>query len=664
MKYKIRLTFLTFVLVLATLLSSARLYQLQVVEQIIAQTDELRIIAHIEPISAVRGKILDRHGRPLVINTLRHYLEFDISALARHHEQANISIAALLQLTKVAPTVTFAEPMSDTHRNRLTRYLDWRGWRQDLSEQELFERLRAAYRISDSLPDDEVRAVTAVRYELSLRFALGGLPPYRLVDDIDVNLLTAIVEADLFGVRIGRESVRHYATEAAAHILGRIGPIYREEFEQMSGLGYAMDAIIGKDGMERVLEEYLRGHDGQRQVERNGLGRVVGVTDIQAAAPGDNAFLTLDLELQKTAEYSLARRIAEMRATGEQDFDALGREAYAGAVVAMDVQSGAILAMASYPTFDLAVYNAQFYELTNDPAAPLFNRAIAGLYAPGSTFKMSSGLALLKSGVVSPETYIYDRGRFTAFEAQGFAPVCHIYRSHRRTHGAVNIVSALQVSCNYYFYDAAHRAGIAPLEEMATLMGFGQPTGIELPGERAGILAGRAHRQSRNQQWHPGDTLQMAIGQSDTLATPLQMANFTAMLANGGKRLQPHIISHVYNYDFSQEQLRNTPKEVAELDVSVDNLEAILQGMRKTCQPGGTAYHIFGDYPVAVAGKTGSAQVNDQTNGIFVAFAPFDAPKIAIAVVVERGDSGGNVAPIARDVMDCFFDRVSRGVLQ
>jgi penicillin-binding protein 2 len=317
--------------------------------------------------------------------------------------------------------------------------------------------------------------------------------------------------------------------------------------------------------------------------------------------------------------------------------------------------------MASYPTFSLISFNADYAALIQDTNAPLFNRAVAGTYAPGSAMKMSTALAILEAGIATPNTRIVDNGIYMAYASVGYTPMCGLYRSHRQTHGALNAADAIKVSCNYYFYETADRSGIEPLVDMARRFGLGQPTGIELPGERFGILAGPEDRARTGRAWNPGDTLQAAIGQSENLFTPLQLANFTATLANGGTRHSVSLLQSVKSSDFNQQILDVTPVVLDTIDASQANWRAVMQGMRAVCQPGGSANHIFGNYPIPVAGKTGSAQVGGKTNGIFVAFAPYDDPQIAVAVIVERGDSGGTVAPIARDVFDAYFALAGEG---
>jgi penicillin-binding protein 2 len=323
-----------------------------------------------------------------------------------------------------------------------------------------------------------------------------------------------------------------------------------------------------------------------------------------------------------------------------------------GAVVMLGVGTGEVLAMASYPTFTLPGFD--YAALSADPGQPLFNRAAMGAYAPGSTFKMSVMAAALETGVVTPATRITCSGIFRKYEAGGYTPQCHIWRSSGRTltHGGVNIARALAVSCNYFFYDVSDRTGIEAMNEYAALLGLGQLTGIEI-GERRGTLAGP---ETSRRGWAPGDTIQSAIGQQDNVFTPLQLANYVATLASGGVRYPVHLLGSTRSFDFREAE-PNRPGPAAIVPMSDGTRDAILRGMRDVCLPGGTGFGVFGNYPVPVAGKTGSAQVaaRDMDDGVWVAYAPYGAPEVAVAVVVERGAQGGRVAPISRDLFDAYF---------
>ncbi len=663
-RYILRLILLglCFSATLLTLLGN--LYRLQLLTAK-ADTVDTRRYTKTERLDAARGALLDRNGRPLVTNRVTSYVKLDTTALMSNHKTANASLLALLSLCRqyntphtdtlpitAEPPYRYLEPLSDTARSRLERFLKKREWPADINAETLIEKLKKTYRVEAEVPEREARALIGVRYEVELRHHFGNISAYRFASDIDAALVAAIQERKLDGVSAAQETARHYETHLAAHILGRTGPISTEEYEQLKAEQYSLDAIVGKEGMEKQLESRLRGIAGSRTVETNGDGDTTGVTVDKPAQPGDNCLLTLDIELQRVAEQALSDRIAEL-AGGR----GVGGEADAGAVVVIDVNSGEVLAMATYPTYAPSTLTNDYAKLLADPLKPLFNRAIAGTYAPGSTMKMSSAMAALQAGVVSPTATITDLGVFTAYQNVGYAPMCGLYKSARQTHGALNVAAALQVSCNYFFYETADRMGIVPLEGMANRLGLGQRSGLDLPGEQAGVLAGSQNRAAQGKTWNPGDTLQMAIGQSDNLFTPLQLANYTATIANGGTRYQPHLFKLAKSYDYKTVTQTVQPTVLAQLEFDPANLAAVQQGMRLVCQTGGTASSVFGDYPIAVAAKTGSAQVNGKTNGIFVSYAPYEQPEIAIAVVVEKGDSGGNIAPIARTIYDCYFAR-------
>jgi penicillin-binding protein 2 len=351
-------------------------------------------------------------------------------------------------------------------------------------------------------------------------------------------------------------------------------------------------------------------------------------------------------------EYALEAGILSLRERGLKEGLDEADLAGGGAVAAIDVRTGDVLAMASYPTFKLTDFQADFAGLIQDPMHPMVNRALAGAYEPGSTFKMTVAIAALETGSITPDSKIYDRGRYMRF-APSYTPSCS------GGHGSVNVARALQVSCNYFFYEAGWLTGIDAIERYARQLGFGAPTGIELPGERAGILAGPEYCAQQNIHWNGGDVLQASIGQSYNQFTPLQLANYAATLASGGVRYKPHLLMTVKSYAYD-ETLFDTPIQKLEtMELRKDTWEAIHTGMRLVTKAGGTAAGSFADYKIPVGAKTGSAQKTANgkpANGVFVAYAPFDDPEIAVAVVVERGGGGARVAPIARSIFEAYFN--------
>ena len=436
----------------------------------------------------------------------------------------------------------------------------------------------------------------------------------------------------------------------AAHILGRVGIINAEEYAKLKDEGYGMNDHLGKQGAEKAFESYLRGTDGANSVERKikeGESEIVYARD---PVPGNSVMLTIDRDLQAVAEASLASTIQNIAATSEYG---RGQDCNAGAVVVLDLNSAEVLAMASYPTYDPGEFNRNYNQMLSDPAKPMLNRALNGVYEPGSTFKLCTALAALEEGVVSPDEIILTTGVYNYLN-HNF--MCHIYRSNGGNHGAINISQAIQHSCNYFFYEMGKRLGIESIENYARNFGLGSYTGIELAGEEEdGQVAGPELREKSGREWYPGDVLQAAIGQSDNLFTPVQIANYMATVANGGNNYEVHLLKAVKSNSEDVILEEKSPKLRNQVTIKPENLEAVLAGMQLATSEG-TASAAFADFPFKTGGKTGSAQVSSgSANAIYVGYAPYDNPQIAVAVVLEHGYSGGNASYVAREIFREYF---------
>ena len=311
--------------------------------------------------------------------------------------------------------------------------------------------------------------------------------------------------------------------------------------------------------------------------------------------------------------------------------------------------------MASYPTYDLTRYSADFSDLISNPANPLLNRVIGGTYSPGSTFKPATALAGLENKVITTDEIIYDKGIYTFYD--DYQPKCWIYDSYGTTHGPCDVAKALQTSCNYFFFEVGRRLGIDKLDEVCTRLGLGEKTGIEIPGESAGVLASRKYKENTfGESWYGGDDLQAAIGQSYHLFTPLQIANYIATIANGGTRYQVHLLDKILDYNDRSVINQFEPRVVSTVSMTEQEQNAILRGLRSVTEEGGTASRVFENYPISVGGKTGTASVSKGTaTGVFVSFAPYKNPEIVICVLVEHAGSGNGVAPVAKEIMDAYF---------
>ena len=521
------------------------------------------------------------------------------------------------------------------------------------SAESLLSQMRKSYEVDESVSDEDARALVGVLYELSLRSRdVNRSGSYIFAQDVDMDFIAAVKEHGLTGVEIEPVSTRTYNTTYAAHLLGSVGPIYKAEWygtEDTPGYntkeGYNMNDTVGKSGVELTFESYLKGTAGEKTIERNTEGKVVNEIWTTEPEPGNNVVLTLDLRLQEVLENSLAQRVPGLT-------DKV--EGAAGVVVNMQ---GEVLAMASYPTYDLSNPSASQSELYS----PQFNRATNGLYSPGSTFKMITGVAALQEGLTTPSERILDTGTFQYPSGEHYPygdyhPSCWYWLQYRGRHGYEDMAHAIMDSCNIYFFTMGDRLGITKLGEYASMFGLGQPTGIELP-EKTGYVAGKETSENLGQTWYDGLLLSAAIGQGNTLCTPLQLANYIATLVNGGTRYSAHLLKAVKSSDYTQVLEETQPEALDTIDISQENLEAVKQGMYLLATEGSVAKY-FDDLPVTVGAKTGTAQVGSATteaNAVFVCFAPYEDPEIAVALVAEHGGSGTELAAIAADIITAYF---------
>lgn len=514
-----------------------------------------------------------------------------------------------------------------------------------MDEASTLSALCTRYEIDTSAYDEKlVRRIVGVRYEMERR-SFNASTPYTFASDVQLDIVTSIKEQQdrYSGVSIVTEPVRHYErSDLAVHLLGNTGIIYEEEYETLKNSGYSMTDIIGKSGLEKTFESYLRGQDGYDNVEQSINGRLKTVVESKNPTPGNNVITTLDSRLQERAEEALEETITSLKNGSAPDCSA-------GAVVVVDVNSGDLLASASYPDYDLDTYQQNYSQLLSEPENPLFNRVFLGTYEPGSTFKMLTSIAALESGNVEPNETIYDQGKYKYYK--DYQPVCSIYPG---SHGLVDVAHALEVSCNYFFYEVGRKTGIETICEYARKFGFGKSTGIEL-GDATGVLAGPESAKAYGWTWNPGDTLQAAIGQSYNLFTPLQLVNYTAAIANGGTLYQLRLVKEIRSYTNDTTIETFEPTVLENIEIAPENLKAVQHGMELVAQTG-TASATFADFPISVAAKTGTAENGSgSNNGIFVAYAPAENPQIAIAVVVEHGLHGSSIAPIARAVFEEYF---------
>lgn len=679
------------------------LFNTQVVHHEEYLAKSIQTITRMENVEASRGIITDRSGRTLVTNQSTYSLTFDASLL-KPGENQNDAILRLVTLCRdqgvawednlplsLDGVAHFTvDTLTDTQKSRFFSYLrDLKPTRELLAayvrqhpellkapkegetaldpatakDTELLKQTNSAaltnslllnagvtpaklfdwmwedMKLSDDYSDSDARLILGVRYELKLRKLGANNNAYVLAQNVDVAFCSLISDGQFQGAKIIRSSARQYATTYAAHILGTVGriPDYTDEWEDR---GYLMDDTIGLSGAEAAFEDYLRGTDGKRMISVNSDGKITGEYYSVEPRSGYTVELTVDLKLQQAVEDTLAAKVAQLNQK-----DHLDSRGAAAAVV--KVGTGEILALASCPSYDLSTWRKDFAELRDDPAKPLTNRAASSAYAPGSTLKPATAVAALESGATTPSETLFDTGywKYPSTTWNG-GTWCWKHSGH----GKVNATTAITNSCNYYFAEMGYRMGLDTLNEYYSALGLGEPTGIEI-GEKTG-------RQATNE----GGSNQApwaAYGQADQLYTPLQLANYIATLVSGGQHCPAHLLKSVKSYDNSEIIATGDTTPLNILNISDSTLQAVKKGMYGYTQPGGMVYSYFKDCIVSAGAKTGTAQLGGglKNNGVFVAFAPYDDPEIAVALVLEKADAGAVLATTAVDIINAYFDR-------
>ncbi len=613
-----------------------------------------------ETVETSRGIITDRNGKVLVSNRLTYTLKFSDESF-ESDEDCNAAVWRLLELCQKAGVkwtdplplgqsapyeLTTMEP-GETFINWLDNHdIPYAGKDQislAVSGDALLDLVRKAYKISDDYTDEQARLIAGVRY------GAGVSGSYVFAEDVPVTLISQVVDGHYAGVSTGTSSQRVYNTTYAAHILGRVSRIFAEDWNEKykDNNDYSMDDLVGKGGVEEAFEQYLHGVNGVKLVTTDKNGKVTGELYSKEPQPGNTVALTIDIDLQKVAEDSLAATIESMTKS-----DGVAR---GGAAAVIGVGTGEVLALASYPTYDLSKWDELYDTWSKDPALPMFNRATDGTYAPGSTFKLCTSVAGLESGIITPSTTIVDRGIYTYYEFP--QPKCWIYNSYGGTHGAVNVTEAITVSCNYFFYEVGRLTGIERLDDYASQFGLGKHTGIEI-GDSAGVLASPEYAEEIGETWTDGQTITAAIGQSYNLFSPLQLANYVATLVSGGDHYEAHLLKSAKAYDNSSVVYAYDKGPTNHVEMSDSTLEAVKAGARGLAT--GSLSYVFNSCIVPVGCKTGTAETGGElSNGCFVAFAPYDDPQIAVCVVIEQGGGGANLAPIARDIINAYFSSAS-----
>lgn len=653
-----------------------RLFDLQIINGEEYRETSNTKLSRESTIEAARGSILDRSGNSLVSTDMSFSLEMYKTKV--EDEQLNDSILLMTNILESnGDSYLDTFPISiNPFQYNFGSEEELAEWKEDYdipetaSAEEAFYLMRDKYNIkTDDIND--IRKILAIRYAITTK-GYSTTKSIEISDSISRESAVRLQERgeDLTGVNIVIDPIRKYHVgNMASHILGYMGRISEKDQETLQENGdtyeYKTTDKIGKTGIEKVFEEYLRGEDGTKQIDMSVDGTITGEYTTKEAIGGADVVLTIDSNLQAVTEASLAANIQKIKSGGfSQVYDAKG-----GAVVVTNVKTGEILAMASYPDYEPGLFyngisNEKYSEYTNNPLKPLLNRTIQSTYAPGSTFKMITAIAALETGVTNPTEKINDNGPYPA----AHHPACWYYNDYQRGHGYLNVSGAIEKSCNYFFYEVSNRMGIDNLELYARYFGLGHKTGIELYNEKSGTLASRTITESKGTSWTVGDTLVAAIGQGYNNFTPAQMAKYISMVANGGNKIDLSIVKSVIKSDgtqvpeseireFTDQKLGIDSDDTQDLQISQETINAVLEGMKSvTTDEGGTAYSVFSDFNIVVGGKTGSAETDTgDVNAWFVGFAPFDEPEIAVAIIVENGGHGYYTAEVVREIIAEYF---------
>lgn len=665
---KWRLLFIKLVLIAMICALVWRLYDMQIIHgEGYKNLSIQRISANITE-KAPRGEITDRNGKVLVTNRKGYSIKLQKTSI----DDADFN-AMLLKLFNILDEdgseitdslpITAEKPYDFTFANdeeKTKWFSSDKKLTADMPAESVLDYYKKAYAIDENLDDKTARRLAGIRYDIKHSgFSINS--PYVLANDVSATVVSKIKERqnEFLGITVSQDYFRQFTSGTiAAHILGRVGKIYTEEYEELSQKGYGMNDLVGKQGVEKICEEYLRGTDGSKNIYYGKDSKLIGDETSVPAVPGNYVVLTIDANLQKAAEQSLEKNIKEIAASG-RDKEKKGADADSGAAVVIDIKTGDVLALATYPTYDPQTYSEKYNELLADPAKPLWNRAISGTYTPGSTFKPLTAIASLSTGAVTADERITCEGVYKFYE--DYQPKCWIWSEQHKTHGSINVSQAIVDSCNYFFYEAGRRTGIDAIDEYAKKFGLDDKTGIELSEEVSGNVSSPEYKKTlyknpTDKKWVAGDTIQTAIGQSYSSFTPIELANYVATIANGGTRYRTHIIKSVHSSTDGNTIFESKPTAAENVEVSEDILNAVRQGMRGVTDEG-SAKKIFSGYPIEVGGKTGTAQISKKAsnNALFVSFAPFENPEIAVAVVIEHGFRGANAAYVARDIYDEYF---------
>ncbi len=637
-KSQIEINTLSLLLIAVIVLFSARVYFLQVT----AAGEFQKTLpygaasSHKAVITAPRGEILDCYGRQIAVNRDGYNIIFNKAYVK---DNLNTIILTLIKLANEYEAewtdrlpITTTTPFSYIEGEKTDKLLKTLDLANYATAQNCFDEMVKRYKLEGFSVSDQ-RKIMGVRYSMEiLDFSISY--PFTFAEDIPTEFMRRISESAfmLDGVTIDVVPFREYAdTTLAVNLIGTVGPIFEEDWEYYKARGYSYNDKVGKSGIEKWGEEYLRGIDGEITYYLDAKGSIIKSEITKEPIAGKTIMLSLDKNIQRLAQDSLAAKVKDLRSKGSS--------CKAATAVVIDVTTGKVMAAANYPTYDSATMNKDYNQLAADPAKPLMDRAFQGVYPIGSTIKPGVAVAALELNKYRNGETIKCVRTYDYFA--DYKPKCLHY------HGSINLKTAISKSCNYFFFELGKRIGATSLTDYFKQFGLGVKTGVEI-NDSAGLLI------QPDSDRVGGTTLQISIGQMNAF-TPLQLANYTATLANGGTHYKASLINQIVSYDMSATIKTVAPEIKNKMNISESTLKAVKDGMLSVTEEG-TGRLALSDYPIKVGGKTGTSQVNGaQDHGVFIAYAPFDNPQIAVAVILENGGHGYNAGSVVRDILDAHF---------
>lgn len=635
-----RMSILSAILAAILVLYCAKAYSIQIVNASTYLEQLSGVSTRVATIEAPRGEILDCFGREIAVNREGYNIVFNsayfrktdmnktiltlINFLEKNGDEWNDS----LDIDTKAPYDFIGDEKS---KKSILTNLSLAGY---ATADDCFTQMVKRYSI-EGYSKDEQRKIMGVRYSMEISgFKISS--PYVFAEDISAKNMTYVLESGflLDGVTIEIAQFREYADDSfAPHIIGTVGKIPEDDWaDKYKPAGYSMNDKVGISGIESTEEENLRGTNGEVTYKIDSNGNIISSKVTKEPIPGNTVMLTIDKNMQLDAQKNLAKAI---KTINERKGRATG-----GAVVAVNVNSGSVLLAATYPSYTFEQMKNDYESLSTSSGKPLINRAFNGIYPAGSALKPAVAVAALEEKCITSTEIINCTRKYTYYK--DYQPSCMHY------HGNISLNNAISKSCNYFFFEAGRRLGVEKLNKYLTAFGFGQRTGVEIT-DSIGILS----KPDDNGYFGGGDILQVSIGQKNAY-TPIQLANYTATIANGGTRYKTTLIERVMSYDMSTEISRNEAEVAAVIDISDATLDAVKKGMLSVTEDG-TGSATFGNYPIKLGGKTGTAQTTGPDHSVFISFAPFDNPEIAVVIIIEHGASTSATTSTVKAVLDEYF---------